>query len=201
MPSPTPPITHQRMFHGDISASALAGQLAARFTDRQHRVTVRESAGAALVQIGSKHGTPLTVHLADTSGGVMVSMSRGRDWLDAAGDASELIARATSRPVSLLALIPDVIGEMRKDNLPPHVWTVINDLMGLSRAIAGEKDAQKNPITCPYCNVANDPGEETCSACGGPLPVILPRTCLKCARSYTSDALFCQACGTRLVTE
>ena len=201
MPSPTPPITHQRMFHGDISAAALAGQLAARFTDRQHRVTVQDSGGASLVQIGSKHGTPLTVHLVDTSGGVMVTMSRGRNWLDRAADASELVERAATRPASLLALIPDVIGELRKDNLPPRVWTAINDLMGLSRAIAGEENAPKNPVICPYCNVANDPGEESCTACGGPLPVILPRTCPKCARTYTSDALFCQSCGTRLITE
>lgn len=201
MPSPTPPITHQRMFHGSISACGLAGQLAARFTDRQHRVSVQESDGAALVQIGSKHGTPLTVHVADTTGGVLVTMSRGRDWLDRAGDASELVERAATSPASLLALIPDVIGEMRKDNLPPRVWTAINDIMGLSRALAGERNGPSNPVLCPYCGVANGPEEETCASCGGPLPVILPRTCPKCARAYTSDALFCQACGTRLVTE
>ncbi|MBN2146343.1 MAG: zinc-ribbon domain-containing protein [Anaerolineales bacterium] len=31
--------------------------------------------------------------------------------------------------------------------------------------------------------------------------VDLPRRCPKCGRSHTSDALFCQACGTRLVSE
>jgi hypothetical protein len=40
---------------------------------------------------------------------------------------------------------------------------------------------------------------ELCMAYGAALPVDLPRVCPKCHRAHTSDALFCQACGTRLV--
>ena len=50
-------MTQQRMFHGTITASALADQLAARFGDRQHPTVVRHDGGTALIQIGSKHGT------------------------------------------------------------------------------------------------------------------------------------------------
>ncbi|MFM8424449.1 MAG: double zinc ribbon domain-containing protein [Chloroflexota bacterium] len=52
---------------------------------------------------------------------------------------------------------------------------------------------------CTYCGTSNDPDNENCSSCGGSLPTDLPRVCPKCSRGHTSDALFCQACGTRLV--
>lgn len=103
----------QRMFHGHITATALADQLAARFNDRHNRTAISSGSGTSLVQIGSKHGTPVSVHIADTEGGVLVTMSQDR---------------------------------------------------------------------------------------GAALPVDLPRVRPKCGRAHTSDALFCQACGTRLVT-
>lgn len=126
-------------------------------------------------------------------------MSRDRDWLDRAADASEMLERAASKPLSMLAMIPDVLGELRSENLAPSIWNAINDLMSLSRALAGEVNAPQNPKVCGHCGVANPPELETCQACGGPLPVILPRVCPKCGRAHTGDALFCQACGTRLV--
>ena len=187
------------MFHGGIRAAALADQLAARFNDRQHKTNIRASGDTALVQIGSKHGTPLTVHMADTQGGVLVTMSSDRDWLDRTADASELLERAATSPLALLAALPDIIGELKQENVAPQVWNALNDIFALTRALAGEMDAPLNPKICPYCGIANDPQYETCVGCGGALPADLPRACPKCGRKHTSDALFCQACGTRLV--
>jgi hypothetical protein len=195
-------MSNQRMFHGSIRAAALADQLAARFSDRQHRTVVTHGHGTVLIQIGSKHGTPLTINIADTQGSVLVNMSRDRDWLDRVADASELIARAGDGDLlSLLAMIPDAIGELSKDNLAPRVWDAINEIFSLSRALAGEKDGPRNPKVCSHCLTANPPENERCMACGAVLPVDLPRVCPKCGRGHTSDALFCQACGTRLIEE
>jgi hypothetical protein len=191
--------THQRMFHGSITAIALADQLAARFADRQHHTAIASQGETSLVQIGSKHGTPVTVHIADTTGGVLVTMSRDRNWLDKAGDASELIERAATNPLSLLAMIPDVVGELSQENVAPQVWDAINDMCALTRSLAGEKDGPQNPKVCEFCGTANDPSLELCAACGAALPTDLPRKCPKCGRGHTSEALFCQACGTRLV--
>lgn len=189
----------QRMFHGPIRANALADQLAARFNDRQRRVTIQHQNGSALVQIGSKHGTPLTAHLADTTGGVLVTLGREQNWLDKAGDAGEMLERAATNPISLIALIPDIIGELSQENLPPKIWAAIEDLCQVGRAVAGEKNAPKNPKICAHCNTANPDEAERCLACGAPLPVLLPKLCPTCKRAYTADALFCQGCGTRLV--
>ncbi len=192
----------QRMFHGSITAAALADQLAARFSDRQHHTVCEHGPGTALIQIGSKHGTPVTLNVADTAGGILVTMSRDRDWLDRVADAGEIIERAAAgNPLSLLAMIPDAIGELKKENIAPQIWNAVNEICALSRALAGEEDAPGNPIVCPYCQTANPPGSGRCVACGGALPVDLPRVCPKCGRGHTSDALFCQACGTRLVAE
>jgi hypothetical protein len=196
MPSQPP---NQRMFHGTISAAALADQLAARFADRQHHTAIENQGETSLVQIGSKHGTPVTIHITDTTGGVLVTMSRDRNWLDKAGDASELIERAASNPLSLLAMIPDVIGEIGQENIAPQIWDAINDMCALTRSLAGEKGGPQNPKVCEFCGTANDPSLESCAACGAGLPSDLPRKCPKCGRGHTSDALFCQACGMRLV--
>ena len=199
MSSPAPTPASQRMFHGTIHSGALADQLSARFNDRQHRTSIEHHSDSALVQIGSKHGTPVTVHIADIAEGVLVTMSRDRDWLDRTADASEIIERAATNLGSLLAMIPDVIGELNAENLVPAVWNAINDLMSLSRSLAGEAHAPINPKVCPFCGTASPANFELCPACGGALPVDLPRVCPKCGRGHTSDALFCQACGTRLV--
>ncbi len=190
---------NQRMFHGGIRAAALSDQLAARFNDRQRHVKVQSQGDTSLVQIGSKHGTPLTIHIADTEGGVLVTMSRDRNWLDKVADSSEMMERAASNPLSLLTMIPDIIGEMSQENIAPKVWDTINDLCALTRSLAGEQNAPGNPKVCEFCGTANDPDLESCTSCGGALPVDLPRVCPKCKRGHTSDALFCQACGTRLV--
>ena len=194
-------MNNQRMFNGTINAAALADQLAARFSERHTRAVVHPGVGTARVQIGSQHGTPVTVHIADTQGGVLVTMSQDRDWTDRASDAGELLERAAlGKPFALLAALPELLGELTKENMAPQIWDAVNDLCGLSRALAGEKDAPVNPKVCPYCGVANPDEAEKCQACGGALPVVLPKVCPKCGRGHTSDALFCQACGTRLVS-
>lgn len=191
--------TNQRMFHGGIRAAALADQLAARFNDRQRRTKIQSQGDTSLVQIGSKHGTPVTVHIADTEGGVLVTMSRERDWLDRTADASEMLERAANSPLSLLAMIPDIVGELKQENITPQIWNAINDICSLTRSLAGEKNAPENPKICAFCGTTNDPDLEQCNGCGAPLTTELPRVCPKCKRSHTSDALFCQACGSRLV--
>ncbi|MAT42209.1 MAG: hypothetical protein CL609_07700 [Anaerolineaceae bacterium] len=191
----------QRMFHGKINAAALADQLAAQFNERHKRTSITHNGVSSLVQIGSKHGTPATVHITDTDGGVLVTMSRDRDWLDRASDAGDLLTQAASgNKLSLLALLPEVFGELQKENITPQIWDVINDICSLTLTLAGEKNAPKNPKVCEFCGTANLDEEEHCFACGGVLPVVLPRVCPKCESKYTSTALFCQACGTRLIT-
>ena len=193
---------NQRMFHGGISAAALGDQLAARFSERHTRATVQQGAGTALLQLGSPHGTPVTVHIADTQGGVLVTLSQDRDWMDRASDVTDLLERAASgKPLSLLAALPEMLGELNKENLAPQIWAAVEDLCALSRALAGEKNAPLNPKVCPYCGMANPPEFDQCQACGGVLDVDLPRVCPKCGRGHLADALFCQACGTRLVEE
>ena len=187
------------MFHGGIRAGALADQLAARFSDRQHKTRIERGGETALVQIGSKHGTPVTLHMANTEGGVLVTMSRDRDWLDRTADTSELLERAATNPLALLAAIPDVIGEIKQENIAPQIWNAVNDICALTRSLSGERNGPVNPKVCQFCGIANEAELETCAGCGATLPVDLPRACPKCKRKHTSDALFCQACGTRLV--
>ncbi len=193
------PTSNQRMFHGEITAAALADQLAARFAERHRVARVSHAGASSLVQIGSKLGTPATIHLTDTSGGVLVTMSRDRDWLDKTSETMDLVRKASTDPWTFITLLPEVVNELSQENIVPQIWDVINDLCALTRSLAGEKGAPRNPKICEFCGTANDPELESCTACGAALPSDLPRKCPKCGRGHTSEALFCQACGTRLV--
>jgi ribosomal protein L40E len=190
----------QRMFHGNITSAALADQVAARFNERHTKTRLSSAGGTSLIQIGSPHGSPVTLNIADTPGGVLVTMSSDRDWLDKISDSGEMLERAASgKPLALLAMLPEIVAEMGKDNIAPAIWDAINDICGLTRALAGEENAPGNPIVCSYCQTPNPPQSQQCISCGAALPVDLPRICSKCGRGHTSDALFCQACGTRLL--
>jgi hypothetical protein len=193
---------NQRMFHGTITSAALADQLAARFNERHKKTMVTSGGGTALIQIGSQHGTPVTVNITDTQGGVLVTMGSDRDWSDKASDVGEMLERAAAgKPISLLAMFSEIAGEMSKENIAPEIWNAIYDICSLTRALAGENNGPRNPVVCVYCKTPNPPESKNCLSCGAALPVDLPRICPKCSRSHTSDALFCQACGTRLVQE
>jgi hypothetical protein len=110
-----------------------------------------------------------------------------------------LLERAALSPLSFLAALPDVIGEINQENIGPQIWDAINDICALTRALAGEENSPQNPKVCEFCGTANQAEYEQCKACGAVLSVDLPRTCPKCRRKHTSDALFCQSCGTRLI--
>ena len=131
----------QRMFHGHLTAAALADQLAARFNERHQRTHVSQGAGTALVQIGSQYGTPLTLNIAETEGGVLVTMSADHNWLDRLGDAGDRLERAARNPLSLLTALPDILAEGQKKSLAPDIWSAVDDICGLTRALAGEKNA------------------------------------------------------------
>src|SRR5512136_698328 len=109
----------QRMFHGRITAAALADQLAARFNERHQRTHVTQGSGTAMVQIGSQHGTPMTLNIAETEGGVLVTMSNDQNWLDRLGDTGEWLERAARNPFSLLTAVPDILAEGQKKSLVP----------------------------------------------------------------------------------
>jgi len=120
-------------------------------------------------------------------------------WWRTDGDPAYMLYAVAVNIIFLLAMIPDVIGEISQENIAPQIWDAINDMCALTRSLAGEKDGPQNPKVCEFCGTANDPSLESCAACGAGLPSDLPRKCPKCGRGHTSEALFCQACGTRLV--
>jgi hypothetical protein len=81
----------QRRFQGKITSAVLAYQLSAFFNDRQPHAFIECEKGTSPAQIGSKHDTPVAVHIADTSNAVLVTMCRERNWMDKTAENSKLI--------------------------------------------------------------------------------------------------------------
>ena len=142
---------NQRMFHGGIKAAALADHLSARFNDRQHRTHLEVKGESALVQIGSKHGTPITINITETAGGVLVTMGRDRNWLDKIADASDIFERASSNPISIISAIPDIVGEINKGNLAPLIWNTFYDFCALTLSLGGDFIGADCRIVWGFC--------------------------------------------------
>jgi len=136
------------MFHRGIKAAALADHLTVKYNERHHRTHIEFRGESTLDQIGSKHGTPITIHISDTIGGVLVSMGRDRNWTDKFADASDIFERAATKPLSIISAIPDIVGELKKENMAPIIWNAIYEIFAFTRSLAGEIDSPKNPIIC-----------------------------------------------------
>jgi hypothetical protein len=108
---------NQNIFLGGIQSVSSANQLSACFNDRKLCGSTQVQNETALAQIGSKLRAPFTVHFADTEVGVLVTKYLDHDWLERFADSSELIEPGLSSPLSLPVYMPDIIGEMKENNL------------------------------------------------------------------------------------
>jgi hypothetical protein len=67
-----------------------------------------------------------------------------QSWLDRLGDASDRLERAARNPLSLLTALPDILAEGQKKSLAPDIWSAVDDICSLTRALAGEKNAPRS---------------------------------------------------------
>ena len=193
----------QRTYRGEIDPDAMADALVTQFNGTDLMAQKVGQGEHFLVQIASREWewggpqTALTVGLAQTEGGVEVTMGQQR-WLGAVADLAQTGLMALVNPLSLIGRIDDIARSVSGLTLPQQVWEAVEHYCNSVGASLGLR-AEETIVTCPYCGVGNPIGAPKCSACGAGLGEFQPRSCPQCGLVVEHDAHFCSRCGKSLL--
>ncbi len=196
----------QRTYRGNIDPKGLADALVARFDHGNLMAQIgKERSGHLVVQITTRDeeweaaSSAISVGIAPVKGGVRVSMGK-QSWLDALASLASTGLKALTNPRLLLGRIDDIARDVGKLTLPDQVWQAVEHYVDSAGARLGMSEKQF-VVTCPYCEVGNPFGVGICSACGGSLAGVQPKTCPNCGFISPPDARSCKRCKTNLRNE
>ena len=189
----------QRTYHGEIDCGELANALVAAFDAGNLRAQRVGSGERQMVQIatrewrGSGGQAALTITIAKVADGITVTLGQ-HEWFGAAASLVQTGLMALINPITLINRIDDIAQDVNSFSLPSQVWDAVDRYfrgVGASMAIS----ERLRSVACPYCGVANNVGQGTCSACGAPLGDVQPRACPRCGNVMTNRSKFCDNCG------
>jgi RNA polymerase subunit RPABC4/transcription elongation factor Spt4 len=189
----------QRVFHGDITPTAIAQALMAEFGQGNLRAQTLGQGDHLTVQVAtsqmSRSGgqTAVAIDIQKIEDGVMVQIGQ-QQWLGVAASLGQTAIAALLNPLNLLGRLDDIAQDVQNLQLNEKVWQVVErevQASGSSRQLS----ERLTRLTCTYCGAANPVGEPTCLACGAPLGNVQPKACAQCGYVLTHAEKFCPNCG------
>jgi hypothetical protein len=189
----------QRVFHGDITPTAIAQALMAEFGQGNLRAQTLGQGDHLTVQVAtsqmSRSGgqTALAIDIQKIEDGVLVQIGQ-QQWLGVAASLGQTAIAALLNPLNLLGRLDDIAQDVQNLQLNERVWQVVEREVQASGSSKQLSD-RLTRLTCTYCGVANPVGEASCLACGAPLGNIQPKTCAQCGYVLTHAERFCPNCG------
>ena len=192
----------RRTYRGqEASARDLADALVTRFNDGRLVAHANGPDDHIIVQIVAREmrrraRAALTIAIIQHEDAIEVSLGE-HQWLGPAADIAESALRGWFRPMSLLGEIAEIADDLQTLQLPQQVWEAVDHYMESAGAKLGLAEDHKL-VACPFCGVGNPVGEGQCSACGGSLVSVQPRTCPECGKIVPQNAVFCHRCGAHL---
>ncbi len=189
----------QRIFHGEITPTAIAREIISHFNRGNFRVQQVGSGDEITVQIATAQyatsggQTALSVSLQKVEDGLSVSIGK-QAWLGVAASLGMTALSALRNPFALLGRLDDLAQDIESLQLSEEVWNVINNAARQAGA-SFELSERLRRMVCDFCNTPNPPGEASCIACGAPLGDVQPRTCSKCGFVIVKQEKFCPNCG------
>lgn len=193
----------RRTYHGPLTARGLAGALTTRFGVGHLIAQANGQDDHMIVQIASREmdrmgqvRAALTVDIIQQGDAVEVSLGE-HQWLGPAADLLQAGALAVFRPFSLLAHASSIADDVQNLQLPSQVWEAVEHYVESVGAKLGLSE-QETMVACPFCGVGNPVGVGQCSACGGSLAGVQPKSCPKCGKLSPASAAFCARCGAKL---
>jgi hypothetical protein len=193
----------RRTYHGPATARGLADALVTRFN--VGRLIARSSGedDHMLVQIASREmdrmgqvRAALTLNIIQHGDAVEVSLGE-HQWLGPAADILQAGALAIFQPLSLLAHASSIADDLQTRQLPVQVWEAVDHYVESVGATLGLSE-QETMVACPFCGVGNPVGVGQCSACGGSLAKVQPKSCPQCGKLSPASAAFGARCGAKL---
>jgi hypothetical protein len=189
----------QRVFHGDITPSAVAQALMAEFNQGNLHAQVLGQGNHLTVQVAtsqfSRSGgqTGVAIDIQKIEDGVMVQIGE-QQWLGLAASLGQTAIAALLNPLNLLGRLDDIAQDVQSLQLNEKVWRVVE--REVHEAGASKQLSERlTRLTCNYCGAASPVGEATCAACGAPMGNVQPKACAQCGYVLTHVEKFCPNCG------
>src|SRR5258706_1716435 len=188
----------QRIFHGNLTPTDMAGALLAHFNRGNLRTQLVGESDSMRVQIATRPGatsggqTALTVQIQQVEDGVMVSVG-DQAWLGMAADMGETVIATLMNPINLLGRLDDIAQDIESLQIVETVWQVIGKAAQAAGA-STQLSERLQRLMCEFCNTANPVGQRSCIACGAPLGNLQPRTCPTCGFVVLRGEQVCPSC-------
>jgi RNA polymerase subunit RPABC4/transcription elongation factor Spt4 len=187
-----------KIFHGDITPNDFARALTGEFHRGNLKAQQLGSGAEIVVQVGTRQmrrsggDTALTITLKQVADGVAVQVGK-QSWFGVAASLGTTALAALANPFNLLGRLDDVAQDIESLQISERVWDVI-ERTAYAVGASFELSERLRRLVCRYCQTANPVGEPSCVACGAPLGVSQPRTCLQCGYVLPSQASICPNC-------
>ena len=194
----------QRVFHGTLTPSELAQALIARFNRGNLRAQQLGNDQQVVVQIATRQGasaggqTATTVTILAVEDGVSVGIGK-QAWLGVAASLGATALAAIRNPFNLLGRLDDLAQDIENLQINQQVWETITDVARAAGATY-ELSERLRRVVCEYCTTANPVGEPNCLACGAPLGLAQPNTCLQCGFVVKANEGTCPNCHSPIPT-
>lgn len=189
----------RRIFHGDITPSAIATALAGAFQRGNLRTQLLGEDNDLIVQISSRPGaasggqTAVTIHLKKVEDGVLVEIGE-QSWLGVAASLGTTAISTLFNPWNLIGRLDDLAQDIENIQLIDKVWQTINKT-AKAAGLSTQLSERLLRLSCAYCGTANPVGTGNCISCGAPLGQSQPRTCPKCGFVVLRDERICPSCN------
>jgi len=189
----------QRIFHGNFSPSDFARALLGEFNRGNRRAQQIGNNQEMVIQIASREqasaggATAMTITLRAVEDGIAIQIGK-QSWMGIAASLGESAFSALRNPWNLLGRLDDIAQDIENLQLADEVWNVI-DKTARSLGANFELSERLRRSVCEYCLTANPVGEPACIACGAPMGLVQPRTCLNCGFVIKTKERTCPNCG------
>jgi hypothetical protein len=192
----------QRIYHGELSPEEVGRALCAQFT-RGSLVAQQLGGGDQVVVQVATHQRPasggqtaLTVTLQKVEDGLGVQVGK-QAWLGVAASLGATALSLWRNPLNLLGRLDDLAQDIENLQLTEEIWRVVENVARMQGATL-ELSERLRRLVCEYCLTGNPVGEPSCIACGAPLGLSQPSTCLNCGFVVKREERVCPNCGETL---
>lgn len=192
-----------RIFHGELSPQDIARSIFAHFNRGNYRAQQIGAGDKIIIQITTREmassggQTSLAVNVEKVADGVSVQIGK-QSWLGVAASLGQTAFTAWRNPLGLLSRLDDLAQDIESLQLSDAVWQTI-EAYARNAGASFELSERLRRAICVYCDTANPVGEASCIACGAPLGLAQPRTCLSCGFVVRASESKCPNCGKALL--
>ncbi len=187
-----------KIFHGNIKPRDFAKALIAEFDRGNLRAQQLGGSREIVIQIATREirrsggQTALTVTFEEIEDGVAVDIGK-QSWLGVAASLGTTAIATLRNPFTLLGRLDDVAQDIESLQITDRVWEIVENV-AYSAGASFELSERLRRLVCEYCGTANPVGEPSCIACGGPLGIVQPKTCIHCGYVLKHEEIICPNC-------